>query len=244
MNRPTRCRWLGVPRAPGDAWRRCLLAAVLVGLVLAGIGNATPVFDRMLQIARERYDERAAASVEAWRQVLLEAEPLGEAEQLQRVNTFLNRRTAFDDDIVVWRAQDYWATPLETLARGAGDCEDFSIAKYVSLRLLGIPAERLRLIYVRATIGAPDSGVSQAHMVLGYYASPDAEPLILDNLIGDIRPATRRPDLFPVFSFNDAGLWVGGARSSAADPTTRLSRWRSVLERMREEGLPWPPAIR
>lgn len=210
----------------------------IVAATSAGLGYAIPTLDRMMQIAREQYGEQAVAAVEAWRTMLAAAADLPEEERLQRVNAFLNRRTTFDDDINIWRQQDYWATPLETLARGAGDCEDFSIAKYVSLRLLGVPAERLRLIYVRASIGAPDSGVSQAHMVLGYYSTPDAEPLVLDNLIGDIRPAGRRPDLFPVFSFNDAGLWVGGARTSAADPTTRLSRWRSVLDRMRAEGLP------
>jgi hypothetical protein len=77
-------------------------------------------------------------------------------------------------------------------------------------------------------------------MVLGYYPSPDAEPLILDNLIGDILPASRRPDLQPVFSFNSAGLWIGGASRSSADPTARLSRWSRVLERMQTEGITLP----
>lgn len=224
------------------AWHRalrCVRVATPAVLCIALIvmARAAPDLDRMLQFARERYGEPAVKAVGAWRQLLDDATALDEPEKLARVNTFINRRTSFEDDRIVWQQQDYWATPLETLARGAGDCEDFSIAKYVSLRLLGIPAERLRLIYVRATIGAADSGVSQAHMVLGYFPTPDAEPLVLDNLIGDIRPASRRPDLFPIFSFNDAGLWVAGARESAADPTARLSRWRAVLERMHTEGL-------
>ncbi|HJV28535.1 MAG TPA: transglutaminase-like cysteine peptidase [Aromatoleum sp.] len=208
-----------------------------VGAAMIGLSIAAPDLDRMQQIARERYGAAAGESVSAWRRMLADAKAVDEQDRLARVNTFINRTTAFEDDSVVWNQPDYWATPLETLAKKAGDCEDFAIAKYVSLRLLDVPAEKLRLIYVRASIGAPGSGVSQAHMVLGYYPSPEAEPLILDNLIGDIRPAARRPDLFPVFSFNDQGLWVGGSSSSSADPTTRLSRWRSVLERMRQEGL-------
>lgn len=211
--------------------------AVLASLLL-GLSYAAPDLDRMLQVARERFGPEAGESVRAWRQMLGDAATVDDQEKLQRVNTFFNRRTAFEDDIVIWQQKDYWATPLETLGRKAGDCEDFSIAKYMSLRLLGVPAERLRLIYVRASMGAPGSGISQAHMVLGYYPSPADEPLVLDNLIGDIRTASRRPDLFPIFSFNAEGLWVSGASSSSADPTTRLSRWRSVLERMREEGLP------
>lgn len=210
-----------------------ILTAAAIGLSLAALD-----LDRMQRLARERFGAEAAEAVGTWRTMIAEAGELGEDEKLQRVNTFFNRRTAFEDDIVVWQQKDYWATPLETLGRRAGDCEDFSIAKYMSLRLLGVPAEKLRLIYVRATMGAPGSGISQAHMVLGYYPSPTDEPLVLDNLIGDIRSASRRPDLFPVFSFNSEGLWVSGAMTSSADPTTRLSRWRSVLERMREEGLP------
>lgn len=226
-------------RPPGLAlgWPWVVRALGLQVAVIVGLSIAAPDLDRMQQLARERYGAGAAEAVAAWRLMVADAGALDEQEKLQRVNTFLNRRTSFDDDIVIWKEKDYWATPLETLARSAGDCEDFSIAKYMSLRLLGIPAEKLRLIYVRASIGARGSGVSQAHMVLGYYPSPDAEPLVLDNLIGDIRTASRRPDLFPIFSFNSEGLWVSGASTSSADPTTRLSRWRSVLERMQQEGL-------
>ena len=120
------------------------------------------------------------------------------------------------------------------IGRGAGDCEDFSIAKYITLQMLGIGNDRLRLIYVRARIG---STTTVAHMVLGFYPQPTDEPLILDNLISSVRPASMRSDLAPVFSFNSAGLWVGGGTASMADPTTRLSRWRDVLDRMRQEGL-------
>jgi hypothetical protein len=74
-------------------------------------------------------------------------------------------------------------------------------------------------------------------MVLGFYPQPSDEPLILDNLISSVRPASQRPDLSPIFSFNNNGLWVGGASASSADPTARLSRWRDVLDRMRQEGL-------
>jgi predicted transglutaminase-like cysteine proteinase len=229
-----------VPSTPTDvrspptkryaAWAIALLLWALLGI-------ATPDLDRMQRLAAERYGDSAAESVAAWRRMMADAADLDEEMQLARVNAFFNRRMRFVDDTVVWRQQDYWATPLEFMGNGAGDCEDFAIAKYVTLRLLEIPDERLRLIYVRAQIGDPRSKLSQAHMVLGYYAEPSDEPLVLDNLISDIRRASRRTDLTPVFSFNSAGLWVGGASTSSADPTTRLSRWRDVLARMRTEGL-------
>jgi predicted transglutaminase-like cysteine proteinase len=229
-----RCR---PPRLRVALTRGIARLAIVVAAVAVGWAPAAPDPDRMQQLAAERYGDAGAATVAAWRQLIAEADGIDEAEILQRVNAFFNQRLAFEDDAAIWQQPDYWATPLEAMGRGAGDCEDFAIAKYMTLRLLGVPAARLRLTYVRARIGGPASTVSQAHMVLGYYPAADAEPLVLDNLIGDIRTASRRTDLFPVFSFNSEGLWVGGAAASSADPTTRLSRWRDALQRMQQEGL-------
>lgn len=167
---------------------------------------------------------------------MVEQQHAPEVEQLQLVNDFFNRHIRYAEDIDLWEQSDYWATPMETLGRRAGDCEDYTIAKYMSLIKLGIPAERLRLIYVRASIGGSQSRISQAHMVLGYYPTPQSVPLILDNLIPGIMQAEERPDLKPVFSFNSVGLWVGNNPQSQADPTARLSRWRDVLTRMQKEG--------
>lgn len=222
------------PGLPGITapWVR-MLALVVAGLVLA---HAALDLDRMQALALERYGKRAEQSVIDWRRLIATA-PEGELDQLAVVNDFFNRRIRFGDDIDIHGRADYWASPLETMGLGAGDCEDFTIAKYMTLRLLGVPNERLRLIYVRAQSGGAGSGVSQAHMVLGYFPTATAEPLILDNLVPEIRPASRRTDLFPIFSFNSEGLWVGESRSSSADPTARLSRWRDVLSRMSREGL-------
>ena len=98
--------------------------------------------------------------------------------------------------------------------------------------------EKLRLIYVRAKTGTADASPTQAHMVLAYYAQPDAEPLVLDNLIGEIRPASRRPDLVPVFSFNSDGVFTGvsGKDTKPAAGVGRLSRWEDLLKRARLEG--------
>lgn len=159
-----------------------------------------------------------------------------EVDQVKRVNEFFNKHIRFEDDSAHWKKSDYWATPLETLGSGAGDCEDYTIAKYMTLLKLGIPIARLRLIYVKAQIGGPSSHVFQAHMVLGYYPQPNAVPLILDSLITNIESADKRSDLYPIFSFNSDGLWVGGQAQPQINPTERLSRWRDVLMRMKQEG--------
>ena len=92
------------------------------------------------------------------------------------------------------------------------------------------------MVYVRANIAGAPNGATP-HMVLAYYARPDAEPLVLDNLDPAIRAAGERTDLTPVFSFNAEGLWQGiGSIRAQGDPLVRLTRWREVLERAREDG--------
>jgi predicted transglutaminase-like cysteine proteinase len=190
--------------------------------------------ERMM-LAAKRISPRAVAGAQALQPVLTQALDMSEAAQLEAVNAFFNRRILFRDDTEVWGQIDYWASPLETLDKGAGDCEDYAIAKYFSLLAVGMPVSKLRLVYVRAQIGGPQ-GALVAHMVLAYYVAPGAEPLILDNLITELRPASRRPDLVPVFSFNSEGLWQGVGPQAAGDPTARLSRWREVLAKARAEG--------
>ena len=201
--------------------------------LIFAISFAAPNLDKTQALALERYGPQAAAIIKDWKKLIEESRDLSEIEQLKRVNLFFNRQLLFRSDKDIWQQEDYWATPLEFVGRGAGDCEDFTIAKYVTLQMLGFKNDRLRLIYVRAK----SSSISEAHMVLGFYPQPTEEPLVLDNLISSIRKASQRPDLQPVFSFNDSGLWVGGASASAADPVARLSRWRDVLERMHEDGV-------
>lgn len=174
-----------------------------------------------------------------WQRVEADALAMHNAEdKLRRVNEFFNRRIRFADDQEVWGQGEYWATPMETLARGRGDCEDFTIAKYFTLVAAGVSVDQLRLVYVKARIGGPTSDLAQAHMVLAYYATPDAEPFILDNLITEIRPASRRSDLTPVFSFNSQGIWqgAGGRTTPSAGGLGRLSRWQDLLIRARREG--------
>jgi predicted transglutaminase-like cysteine proteinase len=185
--------------------------------------------------AAQPHGAQAVAGARALQALLAGLTGQDESAKLPAVNEFFNRRIVFTSDAEVWGQNDYWASPLEMLGKGRGDCEDYVIGKYFSLLAAGVPVSHLRLVYVRATIGGP-GGEVLAHMVLAWYATPGAEPLILDNLIGEIRPASRRNDLEPVFSFNGEGLWQGVGAQSAGDPVARLSRWREVLVKARAEG--------
>jgi predicted transglutaminase-like cysteine proteinase len=212
------------------------LLASLVWLGQAAHGSAD--FERLLTTFSQRWGVSVVTRFMAWQGMLQTARGVSDAERLKRVNDFFNRQIRFGEDSAIWNQPDYWATPLETLGLGSGDCEDFSIAKYYSLKEAGVAPEKLRLIYVRAKIGTSDAVASQAHMVLAYYAKPEAEPLVLDNMVSEIRPASRRPDLVPVFSFNSAGVFTGvsGNEATPAAGTGRLSRWEDLLKRAKAEG--------
>jgi len=208
----------------------CILA--LFGAVWIP-GNAMDLV-RLQQSVLQRFGQEGEERVQQLQQQMPQWQLLTEKEKLMRVNDFFNRMLQFSSDSALWKQVDFWATPGETLGMGAGDCEDFTIAKYFTLKALGLPVQKLRLTYVRARIGGPSSNITQAHMVLTYYPTPEAQPLVLDNLLNEIRPAARRPDLEPVFSFNSDGVWALGGKT--ATPVERLSRWTSLLERMQQEG--------
>lgn len=221
------------------SWRglSALVCCLALGLMAEAATGAAD-FDKLLSSLTQRWGNTPAAKFSAWRAVVQAGVAASDAERIKRVNSFFNQQLQFAEDSVVWSQPDYWATPMESIGRGAGDCEDFSIAKYFTLLQTGLAPDKLRLIYVRAKTGGSEGAPTQAHMVLAYYAQPDAEPLIMDNLIPDIRPASRRPDLVPVFSFNSAGVFAGiaGGESAAAGGTGRLSRWEDLLRRARAEG--------
>ncbi len=147
------------------------------------------------------------------------------AGALQIVNDAINRQVKWVDDNTHWGMEDYWATPAESVGSAGGDCEDFSIAKYYLLKELGVPLERLRITYVRAL-----KLNGQAHMVLAYYATPDADPMILDNLDARVKSASQRDDLEPVYSFNDDELQLvqGGLRGKPA----QIRAWLAVQQRL------------
>lgn len=219
-----------------------VVSACLLACVAHAPARAQPSY-ALASSAAERgmAAPQLAARLAAWRQMIEASRLLGDDQKLDAVNGFFNRSHLFASDREVWGSEDHWATPAEFMERGRGDCEDFAIAKYVTLRMLGFDAQRLRLMYVRADVAA---GKPIAHMVVGVYDVPGAEPRILDNMIDSIRPLSLRADLSVVYSFNTRGLWLGGEQASAADPNTRLGRWRGVIERMRRERmLAWSPSL-
>ncbi|MDR0578916.1 MAG: transglutaminase-like cysteine peptidase [Candidatus Accumulibacter sp.] len=220
--------------------RRGLLAALALCLAFTALfAQARLDAGRLREELTARFDASRVPLLNDWLAAVASAAPLREEAKLARINNFINDRIAFEEDIVVWGQTDYWATPLETIGQGRGDCEDFAIIKYVSLRMAGMSTSKLRLVYAKARLDGLAGPVWVAHMVLAYYPTPSAEPLVLDNLNTAILPASRRPDLQPVFSFNSDGIFAGvsgkGATTAAAG-IGRLSRWEDAWRRILAEG--------
>lgn len=175
----------------------------------------------------------AQARLSSWNNLLEHGSTLDEEGKLTAVNQLINGSVSYVSDQQAWGTEEYWATPSETLSTGQGDCEDFAIAKYFSLVKMGIPAERLRLTYVKAR--------DSAHMVLAYYKNPQDQPLILDNLIGAILPAAERKDLLPVYAFNAEGIYLAKAPGKKITHSPKLlSRWDELTARIHSAENPQP----
>lgn len=215
---------------------RLALLSLLMTFCFSSFYAADYEFNKLSSLANQRYGQEAYKNIVELNQLIIDLKSASDIEKLKKVNDFFNQKIRFTDDIELWGQSDYWATPLETIGKLAGDCEDFSIAKYVLLKTLNISDDKLRLTYVRAEITNHDIHSVRAHMVLSYYSTPQSEPFILDNLIPEILPASKRIDLAPIFSFNSKGLWVGLSAKSKGDATSHLSRWRDVLSRIQADG--------
>ncbi len=213
--------------------RFLMLAAASLLWPGPGLRSAQPMVDAaMLTRLKNDYSERAWKRGRALNALIerLRGQPV--MRQLEEVNRFFNQ-FEYVEDIDLWGQKDYWATPEEFLGRARGDCEDFVIAKYFTLRELGVPDERLYLTYVKHLTR------NIAHMVLSYFEKPGSLPLILDNYQSAIEVASSRRDLLPVYSFNAQSLFLNNASAGLGRqlPTGKIknSKWRKLLADMRRD---------
>jgi predicted transglutaminase-like cysteine proteinase len=140
----------------------------------------------------------APCHLKEWKDFLsgLSDKPL--REQVDEVNAFINKYP-YIEDIVNWGVEDYWETPYEFQRRN-GDCEDFAIAKYMSLRALGVSDDILRVTIVRdLNLG----GIIHAILTI----SMDGETVMLDNQIKQVMPVLRIYHYLPVYSINERHWW-------------------------------------
>lgn len=133
-----------------------------------------------------------------WGELKAKLEKLSPLEQVRAVNTFWNQ-WPYRTDREVYGKEDYWAIPDE-FRKNSGDCEDYCIAKYFTLRELGFRKDQMRVVVVKETIR------NIAHAVLAVYL--DGKTYILDNLSQNVLEHTRIRNYQPQFSVNEEFRWA------------------------------------
>ncbi len=207
------------------------MVIVLTSLPLA-IAYDKKQLRNIIEAVSGSYGSKAVRRFEKWYK-LIESN-LGERElkKLTIVNDFINRAKR-KSDAANYGKSDYWSTPLELLGRNKGDCEDFSIAKYFTLKMMNVSTDKLRIAYVTAL------ELRQAHVVLAYYKTPNSEPLILDSLKPQILPASLRSDLKYIYSFNSEFIWMSKSRGKdlKVNMSGRFKKWSDLMSKMRRENV-------
>ncbi len=134
---------------------------------------------------------------ERWDLLIQRTKGLPFAQQLAQVNRELNA-SPYIIDMVNWGMEDYWETPFEFYLR-KGDCEDYAIAKYMTLKRLGMPPESMRIVVLH------DNNLRLLHSVL--VVSSGGANYILDNQIQQVVKDSSIHHYVPIYSINESHWW-------------------------------------
>lgn len=170
----------------------------LFGSVALSVSR-TPLDARWRKAERSRIGGSHAAYARSLR-------GLGEAERIEAINRYVNRRVRFVDDSRQFGRGDVWLTAGDTLRRGKGDCEDYAIAKLQMLRAAGFADDAMYLAVVKDLVRRAD------HAVLVVRAGD--RMLLLDNGTDTVLDSERVRDYRPILTFAAAGSWTHGYRRS------------------------------
>jgi predicted transglutaminase-like cysteine proteinase len=110
--------------------------------------------------------------------------------RLGEINRAINLAIRPMSDLAQHGAIDVWSSPLATFASGAGDCEDYAIAKFVALRLAGISPDDLRIVIMRDTIQGENHAVAAARLE-GHWLMLDNRRMAMveDGQVRNYRPS-------------------------------------------------------
>ncbi len=152
-------------------------------------------------------------------------------KKLSRTNSYFNNILSKHDKVST-NTEDHWATRKEFIIKGHGDCEDYAISKYFTLKELDFDADKLYMMVVKVR------GSLSYHMVLGYFDTKDSIPLILDNLSFKVVSLDKRKDLEVKFVFNEYGAYI--MKDNRLFKKTRIDwngddKWQGLLDRVYKE---------
>ena len=200
------------------------LVILILFITSAFAFNEGPIPDKVIQKAEKKYGGLVVSRFIQYNTVLLQAQHLSLHQKLQTINDFFNK-IPYKSDLKNWKVEDYWATPLEFLARYKGDSEDYVIAKYFALITLGVDEKKLYFTYVNS------KKFKRPHMVLSYFKTPQSDPFILDNLKPELKRASKRDDLSPIYNFNP---------STSVNEETQAAthkKWKKLYKRVKRNKL-------
>ena len=148
--------------------------------------------------------ESNTCTTKGWAGLVAQVKAAGDPmAQIKLANTLMNNpaQHPYIEDINNWGQAEYWATAYQFL-RKSGDCEDFSIAKYMLLKAAGYPVENMRIVAVRIrSLG----GIG--HAILVVYQGNDA--WVLDNRVASVmQEKLVRSEFQPAISLNENNWWV------------------------------------
>ncbi|MCR8709572.1 transglutaminase-like cysteine peptidase [Aliarcobacter butzleri] len=195
---------------------------IIIIFLLFSTLNADFASESLIDKVEKKYNKFAKNRFIALNKLLEKIKNEDVQTKLEKVNDFFNN-VKYSSDQKIYGVSDYWATPIEFLARDEGDCEDYVIAKYFALEYLGVPTSKMFLSYVKVKKS------NEAHMVLSYFETPTSEPIVLDSLKKVILPASKRDDLTPLFSFNP--------NISKGNKTAAHKKWDTLIQNYKEQKL-------
>ncbi len=171
-------------------------------------GVAHTLDDEMVQLALCDGDRERCVSPAALRFLAIVdgARARDGRARLGEINRAINLAIRPMSDMAQYGREDVWSSPLVTFAHGAGDCEDYAIAKFVALREAGISSDDIRIVVMRDTVHGEDHAVAAARL--------DGHWLTLDNrrmaMVEDADVRNYRPlfviDQYGVMQYADATL--------------------------------------
>ncbi len=206
--------------------------AIVILFSLISLMHASTFYvDKKSQAAfAKKYGHKAVKRLELLVDLMNRLQNATTKKKLLEVNRFFNA-VPYSSDMKVWGVSDYWANRMEFVGKDRGDCEDYTYAKYFTLKQLGIASDKMRAFYCKSLI------YKQAHMVLAFFRKPRSIPFILGNYNQKILPATKRKDLKPIKLYNSEDLFLAKLKKMGkAVPSSKKSaqKWIELINGIRK----------
>mgnify|MGYP003143547727 CR=1 FL=1 len=171
--------------------------------------GATASWNRSSRIARSELSSLkrcmgnpascSSRGLRIWAETVNQLASIPAARRLAAVNSAINKVGRYRSDAAVYGVPDYWASPVEFFTNG-GDCEDFALAKYWTLKALGARSEDMRVVVVKIRSS------SEGHALLQVGRSNGAH--LMDNRTNAVSRAAVDRRYAPIYAVSNAGSWL------------------------------------